>query len=485
MKIQNVLSGLGLIAALSPAVARADAWDDFRTEARARGYGVMEVPLKADGTPKYKLWNVAEAVRGDDFNLADGYDSASKVTLCDSLTVRNEVVGINNRVADVSAEIADVVGLTGYAAALRSDTQLVHEINNCYTVKVDVGRDGVRGDDLRFYAGGTTRGSVLVALKPEDMPSPVCPPVNPVEPVVPAEPVVPVVPAVIILPDDGAPSLEFLPRGQNQWDLGYRRLGVIGGVYGRNFIVEHLSDEKVNTIDGEHGLYLAPRVTLPIVGSDKWNLFVDYDGKFTKIRGDITGAEQDHLIAGGLQYFGENFGLGAELGGILYGRTTDAVDGDVSTTTQQVGNGLGARVLFRAPGAVLGYNFDRVPLDVIVDGNLEGYGSFSANASADVSQHEIYGGPLFGNDKLEVLPYASFRATNVDVEGNGNVPDQSNSQSRFGFGVDGRLNLSDHLTLNPFVNYRLFEDVNTNVNAMDIETGHKTYDVGVGVTYRP
>ena len=485
MKIQNVLSGLGLIAALSPAVARADAWDDFRTEARARGYGVMEVPLKADGTPKYKLWNVAEAVRGDDFILADGYDSAFKVTLCDSLTVRNEVVGINNRVADVSAEIADAVGLDRYAAALRSDTQLVHQTDNCYTVKVDVGRDGVKGDNLRFYAGGTTRGSVLVALKPEDMPSPVCPPVNPVEPVVPAEPVVPVVPAVIILPDDSAPSLEFLPRGQNQWDLGYRRLGVIGGVYGRNFSVEHLSDEKVNTTDGEHGLYLAPRVTIPIIGKDNWNLFVDYEGRFSKVRGDITGAEQDHLIAGGLQYSGENFGLGAELGGIIYDRTTDAVDGDVSTTTQQVGNGLGAKVLFRAPNAVVGYNFDRVPLNIIVDGEIEGYGNFSANASADVRQHEIYGGPLFGNDKLEVLPYASLRSTNVDVEGNGNVPDQSNSQSRFGVGIDGRLNLGDHLTLNPFAKYTLFEDVKTDVNAMDIETGHKTYDVGVGVTYRP
>jgi len=268
---------------------------------------------------------------------------------------------------------------------------------------------------------------------------------------------------------------------RNPWDLGYLRFGLMGGVYGRNFDVDH---NKVETKDGEHGLYLAPRITVPLVGTDNVFVFADYDGRFTRVRGDITGSEQSHLIAGGLQYAGEQFGLGAEVGGMLYGRTIDTVDGDVSTTTEQKGNGLGVRVLLRSP-LVMGYNFDSVPLDVIVDGEIKNYGSFNADASGKVVQHEFYVGPLLGQGKLQVLPFGSLNVTNVEIDNNGSVPVQANNQSRLAVGVQGRYQLSNNWALNGIVNYALSEGINPSVNNMHMTTAYGTYDLGVGFTYGP
>jgi hypothetical protein len=516
MKVRNAICGFGLLGALSSSVARADQWDDFRDEALSRGYGVVEVPV-SNGTPKYSLWNVSEAVRGEDLLLSDGYDSRWNVTLCDSQTVRSEIVGINNRIANASADVAETVGLANYAAALRSDNMYAIQGESCAETLPIIGSgDGILGDIFRHFTGGRSKGFVLVAVKPEDLPSPTCEipepvvevPVEPVvevpvEPVVevPVEPVVEVPSEVIVVPEVPTESvvviptvvpevpkeceLKILPRGRTQWDLGYRRIGVEGGAYARGFIVEHLSDTKVNTVDSENGIYFAPEVTLPILGTDNWNVFVDGSLRFSSVGGDISGHEQDHLIAGGFQYSGERFGLGAELGGRLYDRTTRAVDGDVSTTTQQVGNGLGARVLFRGPRTIIGYNFDHVPLDLRVDGSIQGYGDFTANAEADIAQHELYGGPLLGKDRLQVLPYATLRATGVRIDGDGNVPDQSNSQKEVSLGLDARLNLGDHMTLGLNGQYGLVGAFDTSVESLQINENNGNGELGLSVTFRP
>jgi len=459
------------------AVVATEAGPGFESLAAAMKLDNVLVKL-ADGTtcsanPKYVTVNNKDGLRGDGAVRLRSQSALYPVAVPNSYfpSATAAVPAVENH-APVIDDIADITVNEGKIVTVNPTATDVDGDVLTYTYKQKPAKSIVINNNLSWTTNSNDAGTYPAKVCVSDGTLEDCTSFNiKVEDVPEAAAVAPV----------EAPKKSV----RNPWDLGSFRLGLMGGVYGRNFNVDH---KNVETKDSEHGLYLAPRVTLPLVvfgDEQKWFVFADYDGRFTRVKGDITGSEQSHLIAGGLQYAGEQFGLGAEVGGRLYGRTIDTVDGDVSATTEQVGNGLGARVLFRASGAVVGYNYNNVPLDVIVDGSIEGYGNFSAKASADVRQHEIYGGPLLRTGALEVLPYASVRATNVDVEGDGNVPGQSNSQSRLDVGVQGRYQLSDNWAFNGIVNYAVSEGINPSVNDMHMTTAHGTYDLGVGFTYGP
>ncbi len=246
-------------------------WTDFFNKAKELNYGVMQVPLR-NGSPSYVLWDVSEAVRGKDYVLSNGVDPRWNVTMCDSENVRREIVGINNRIADASAEVANLVGMNSYAQALLSDYQAVVAEKVCFNVEVVRQRDGVKGDGFRNVKSRVPSVDyVLVAIKPEDMPVRECPAPEPVpavpEPVVPEEP-------VAAIPEPVVPTEPVVPRAKEPI------------VYGNGLIGYRILSENGEAPLFGHGPWIEGKVFGTVGENGSLVLDVDRETAFSSLRYD-------------------------------------------------------------------------------------------------------------------------------------------------------------------------------------------------------
>ncbi len=279
-----------------------------------------------------------------------------------------------------------------------------------------------------------------------------------------------------------------IPRGESQFDLGYRRFGLDVGWGRTDYFVRSENDELNVSKDEERRLYFNPLITLPLVGSEngKGMLFGDYDGMFTQINpGTINGIERKQFIGGGGQFTNGRYGLGTKFGGIMYNRVTTSGDMDVTTTTEQVGNGFGLEALFRGPRMLVGYDYENLSLDLNVKGSIEYYGGFSGDALVDVFKNRLYGGPLLNiTDKLNINPYGFIETTKVVVDGDDEIIlDQWNKQFNFGIGTGLWYSPFEHLTFGVNGEWSLFKDVET--QAVDQKIQGNDFDVSGTITYRP